>query len=227
MAYARSATPGQRGRVAILALIRFGALALVAALALGAPAAPRQPSAPLVALDASLSWLRAGGDDSVTLRSLQSQWQQVVAETEGDIGDVVVFGDSARAISRGDIGRFIPRDVASRVRSAVDRAAALGRPLIVITDGELDDAEAIADAPLGSRIARLSSDSTRAARRDVAVADLTSPASATAGDTLRVSALLTAGAAGATDGSLVFLLDGVIVGQLPVPALAALASTRL
>lgn len=227
MAYARAATPGQRGRVALLALIRFGAILLVAAMVFGAPAAPRQPSAPLVALDASQSWLRAGGDDSTTIRTLRSQWEQIVSAVDGDIGDVVLFGDSLRDIDRAAVSRFLPQDATSRIRGAVDRAAALGRPLVVITDGEIDDPEAIADAPLGSRIARLTGDSTRQARRDVAVAELTAPSSATAGDTLRVSALLTAGAAGATDGTLLFMLDGDVVGRLPVPALAALASTRV
>lgn len=227
MAYARAATPGQRGRVAILALIRFGAILLVAAMVFGAPSAPRRPSAPLVAVDASLSWLRAGGDDSATVRSLQNQWQQAVANVDGEGGDVVVFGDSLRDIDRGAVGRLIPQDASSRIRGAVDRAAALGRPLVIITDGEIDDPEAIADAPLGSRVVRISADSSRRARRDVGVADLTVPATATAGDTLRVAALLTAGTAGSTEGTLLFLMDDSLVGRLPVPALAALASTRV
>ena len=44
LAYARSLTAGQRARVLVLAAVRFAAVLLVAALFLGAPAAPPSPA---------------------------------------------------------------------------------------------------------------------------------------------------------------------------------------
>ncbi|MBL0171437.1 MAG: hypothetical protein IPP90_12015 [Gemmatimonadaceae bacterium] len=155
LAYARAATPGQRSRVLLLALLRGVAVAIVAALFLGAPAAPPRPAAPLIAIDASASWRRAGGDDSTTVRALRTQWEAVVnAHAESDA--LVLLGDSLRDVSRSEISRLLPADAATRVRPAVDRAAALGRPLVLVTDGELDDADALSDAPVGSQVRLLS-----------------------------------------------------------------------
>ncbi|MEQ1692639.1 MAG: hypothetical protein ABMA00_15220 [Gemmatimonas sp.] len=222
IAYARAATPGQRGRVVLLAMLRAVAVLLVAALFLGAPASPPRAAAPLLAIDASASWRRAGGDDSTTVRELRGQWQAIAREQR--IADAVVLvGDSLRDVSVVDITQLVPADAASRVRSAVDRAAALGRPMLLLTDGEVDDAESLADAPLGSQVRVLA----RTPRRDAALADLTVPASASAGDTLQVAALLASGAAGSTEGSMRITLDGVEAGRAAVPALAAFATTRI
>lgn len=222
LAYARSATPGQRGRVLLLALLRFVAVLIVAALFLGAPARPPRPAAPLIAFDASASWRRAGGDDSTTVRALRTQWQAVLREHSATDA-LVLVGDSLREVGSSDIAQLVPRDAASRARPAIDRAAALGRPLLLVTDGELDDPESLDDAPLGSTIRVL----TRTPRRDVALADLTVPASASAGDTLQFAALLASGAAGGTEGVMRLTLDGIDVGRVSVPALAAYATTRV
>lgn len=219
LAYARSATPGQRGRVTLLALVRFVAVMLVAALLVGAPSAPPSPAAPLVAIDASASWRRAHGDDSTAVRALRTTWQSAANGSDA----VVLLGDSLRDVSRGDLARLTPNDRASRIRGAVDRAAALGRPLLLVTDGEIDDAEALGDAPAGSSV-RIPK---QAPRRDAAIADLTVPSSATAGDTLQVAALIASGAAGSTDGTMQLTLDGSAVGTVPVPTLAAFATTRV
>jgi hypothetical protein len=222
LAYARAAAPGQRARVLVLALMRFGALMLVAAILFGAPAAPPRAAAPLVALDASSSWRRAGGDDTTTVRELRSQWQAALnAQAASDA--LVLVGDSLREVASGDLAQLVPSDAASRVRSAVDRAAALGRPLMLITDGEVDDAEALAEAPLGSSVRVLA----RAPRLDVALADLTIPSSATAGDTLQVAALLASGGAGGVEGVMRLSVDGVDAGRVAIPALAAFATTRV
>ncbi len=222
LAYSRSATAGQRGRVLLLAVVRFAAVLLVAALLLGAPAAPPSPALPLVAIDASASWRRAGGDDSATVRALRTEWQ-TAARAAGTDGMVVLVGDSLRETGASDIGRLMPDDAASRIRPAVDRAAALGRPLWLVTDGEAEDAEALADAPPGSRVQVPA----RNERRDVALADLSVPASASAGDTLQISALLASGAVGGTEGVLRLTLDGVDAGRVVVPTLAAFATTRV
>ena len=222
LAYARSATPGQRPRVLLLGLLRCVAVVLVAAMFLGAPSAPPRPADPLLAIDASASWRRAGGDDSTTVRDLRAQWQSIARQQRTN-ETLVLVGDSLRDVSRGDLARMVPTDAATRVRSAVDRAAALGRPLLLVTDGEVDDADALADAPLGSEVRVLP----RSARRDVALADLTVPVSASAGDTLQIAALLASGGAGGTEGVMRLTLDGVDVGSVPVPALAAYATTRV
>jgi len=223
MAYARGAATGQRNRVAVLAALRWLAVTIIAAMVIGAPSAPPRPAAPLVAIDVSASWRRAGGDDSSTVRALRTTWADAITEYGASSPSVVTIGDSLREITHDDVARTTPNDAASRVRAAVDRAAALGRPLVLITDGEVDDADALTDAPLGSRVRVVP----RALKRDVAIADLTVPMSASGGDTLQVAALLAAGAAGATEGSLRLDLDGVRSGLISVPALAAFATTRV
>ncbi len=223
IAYARAASPGQRGPVAMLGALRCVAVTLITAMVFGAPSAPPRPAAPLVAFDASASWRRAGGDDSSTVRALRTAWAKALIEFGGGAESVALVGDSLRDISRADLARATPDDASSRVRSAVDRAAALGRPLVLITDGEVDDAEALTDAPLGSRVRVVA----RAPKRDVAIADVTVPMSASGGDTLQVATLLAAGAAGATEGTLRLELDGVGSGRISVPALAPFATTRV
>ena len=195
LAYSRSLTAGQRVRVLVLAAVRFAAVLLVAALFLGAPAAPPSPASPLLAIDASASWRRAGGDDSATVKALRTKWQSAVREA-GPEGVLVLVGDSLRETGASDVARLMPNDASSRMRPAVDRAAALGRPLWLLSDGEGEDADALADAPPGSRLIV----PPRNERRDVALADLAVPPSASAGDTLQVSALLASGAAGGTEG---------------------------
>lgn len=221
LAYARAATPGQRGRVLLLALLRFAAVLLVAALFVGAPAAPPSPASPLVALDVSASWRRAGGDDSTLVRALRTQWRDAIPPAA--TGDILLIGDSLRDIERDAIAAQLPADMTTRVRAAVDRASALGRPLVLLTDGEIEDPDALADAPPGSRVRVFP----KAAKADAAIADLTVPTSATAGDTLQIAALVGAGAAGSPEGTLRLSLDGAAVGSVAVPALAAFATTRV
>ncbi len=221
LAYARAATPGQRGRVVVLALLRAVAVLLVAALVFGAPAAPPRVAQPMVAIDASASWLRAVGDDSTAVRALREAWLKEVDAAASDA--LVLVGDSLRELSRNDVAQLTPGDATSRIRSAVDRAAALGRPMLLITDGEVDDADALSDAPPGSRVRVLPRDN----KRDVALADLALPSAASAGDTLQVSSLLVSGGTGAAEGTLRLSLDGAEVAKLALPALAPFATTRL
>lgn len=223
LAYARSATPGQRGRVLLLALMRAAAVTLVTALLLAAPSAPPRPAMPLVALDASSSWRRAGGDDSTVVRSLHTAWQTALSSAGATTGEIVLVGDSLRDASREVLGTIVPADAASRIRGAIDRASALGRPLLLLTDGEVDDADALSDAPPGSRVVVPA----RTARADVALSDLTVPSSASAGDTLQIAALLASGGAGSAEGMLQLTLDGAPAGRVNVPTLAAYATTRL
>jgi len=218
LAYGRTARD-QRLRALLPAACRAAAIALVAALVFGAPSAPPRPLAPLVAFDVSASWRRAAGDDSASARALRSFAGQIAKGSD----QTILVGDSVRDVGASDFERVLPSDGASRIRPAVDRAAALGRPLTLITDGEVDDADAMEEAPPGS-VVRIP---TRAAKRDVALAEVSLPPSATAGDTVQLAMVLVAGAAGGTDGAVNITLDGVAVGTAPIASLSAFASTRV
>src|SRR5215217_2955402 len=129
-----AATP----RFALPAALRAVATAVVVALLLDAPAGRTHAVPPDVALDASESWLRAAPRCDRWQRALDS------ASALGH-GRWLRFGDSARA----EPGATAPVDRASRLRAIADRAAGTGRPVVVITDGELDDPEAVAALPRG------------------------------------------------------------------------------
>jgi len=210
---------GERSRALLLGLLRGAAVAIVAALLLGAPSAPARPAPPLIALDASASWRRGMGDDSAAVQALR----KAAVAAAGGSDELVFVGDSLREASADDLARAMPNDGSSRIRPAVDRAAALGRPLTLITDGEVDDAEAMAEAPAGSSVRVLP----RTAKRDAAIAELSVASSATAGDTLQVAMLVVAGAAGSVDGRVSVVLDTTVVGSAAVVSLAAYSSTRV
>ncbi len=222
LAYGRAGAMA-RSRLLLLGALRALAVTIVAALLVGAPAGRATPRAPLVAIDASASWRRARGDDSTFLRDWRQQLSDSVVAPVGRDAEFVIVGDSLRDASAEDIRTLTPNDAASRVRSAVDRAASLGRSLVLVTDGEVDDGDALAEAPPGSRIVQPA----RAARPDVAVADLVAPASVTAADTVAVSVTLAAGAVAMPEGVLRLAVDGNEAASTPVPALAPFASTRL
>ena len=210
-------------RTWVLAALRAVAVAIVAALLLGAPMGRATPRAPLLAVDVSASWRRAVGDESTFVKG----WRRSIADSvlrmaPGD-APVVLVGDSLREAAADELARLTPADPASRVRPAVDRAASLGRSLILVTDGEVDDADALAEAPPGSRLVRLAG----APKRDVAVADLAVPVSATGGDTVTASVTLTAGGMATSDGTLRLFVDGTEAATAPIPTLAPFASTRL
>ncbi len=218
IAYGR-AGGGQRVRAVALAALRTAAVALVTAMLLGAPSAPARPASPLVALDVSASWRRAMGDDSAAVAALRRD----ATAAAGGSDQLVFVGDSTRDVDASEFARVMPDDGASRIRPAVDRAAALGRPLILLTDGEVDDPEAMAEAPPGSAVRVLP----RTARRDAALAEMTVSSSATAGDTLQVTMLVVAGGAGSVEGRVSVLLDSTVSGSAPIASLAAFASTRV
>uniref|UniRef100_UPI00333E3582 hypothetical protein n=1 Tax=Gemmatimonas sp. TaxID=1962908 RepID=UPI00333E3582 len=111
----------------LLAALRAAAVTVVAALLFGAPMGRATPRAPLVAIDASASWRRAVGDESTYVQ----RWRRfvndsVVRAVPGD-APLVFVGDSLRDGVGDDVASLTPRDGASRMRPAVDRAASLGR----------------------------------------------------------------------------------------------------
>ncbi|WP_434480520.1 hypothetical protein [Gemmatimonas sp.] len=225
-AYGRSAAAPRAQTPALtwlLAALRAAAVTVVAALLFGAPMGRATPRAPLVAIDASASWRRAVGDESTYVQ----RWRRfvndsVVRAVPGD-APLVFVGDSLRDGVGDDVASLTPRDGASRIRPAVDRAASLGRSLVLVTDGEIDDADALSEAPPGSRVMRLAMEP----RRDAALIDLAVPPSATGADTITVAATVGAGGVATNEGTLRVRLDGVEVGASPVPALAPFASTRI
>ena len=229
LAYHRAGRPsigdGQgRSRLAtlLLALCRAGAVAVVAALLFGAPAGRPRPLEPLLAVDVSASLRRAAGEDSGRVR----QWRTWLRDTLAAVpagAPLVAVGDSVREVPRSALQQWVPRDQASRVRPAVDQAAAMGRPLWVLTDGALDDPEALADAPPGSRVITVPTE----ARVDAAIADLSAPLTAAAGDSVEVTVTVQAGAAPVDGGTVQLRLDGTPVATMELSPLGVMAANRL
>jgi hypothetical protein len=122
------------------------------------------------------------------------------------------MGDSVRVGRPPDA----PVDAASRVRPLVERALAAGRPLRLVTDGELDDPAALDALPSGSEI--IVPDAP--AGSDVAVLDVTVPRAVIAGDTAEVSVTVGAGAAGAGGGTLELFLGDTRVAGVTLDSLA-------
>jgi hypothetical protein len=225
LAYGRGPSPSGKPpglRRWLLVSLRAAAVALVAALLFGAAAGRATTRQPLVAIDRSASARRAAGDDSSMVRAWRSLLRDSLSRFPSD-APLVAIGDSLREATADEVGTWLPDDAASRVRPAVDRAAALGRSLVLFTDGEVDDAEALAEAPPGSRAVRWPS----TPRPDVAVAELSVPSAWTTGDSSEVRATLTAGPVATGNGTLVLFVDGRPAGNAAVAALAPYASARI
>ena len=180
----------------IAAVLRAGAVALVTALLLDAPAGFAKPVPAWAALDVSLSMNR--GDSTVWRAARDSVRRARVDST-------FLFGDSVR---RADtIGT--PHDQASVLRPIIERALGAGHPLVIITDGEIDDPDAAQVLPPGSRLIVLA----HQPRRDVAVASIEAPRAVVSGDTAELRVGIAAGALGSRPGSLALSLDGAPIAQ--------------
>src|SRR5919202_4436760 len=191
-------------RRAPLGALRAIALCTLLALALDAPAGQRRALAPLVALDASASWLR-GGDSTL--------WRAAVARARSFGADsILLFGDSVRGARRV----ALPTDANSRAQPLAERALGAGRPLVLITDGELDDAGSLPSFPAGSKVEVVA----RAPQRDVAVVSLDAPRAVVSGDTLEARVTVRNGAVAAPAGSLRVLANGRLLTALPLDSLA-------
>lgn len=122
---------------------------------------------PLVLLDGSLSMTGAGGRWAEALDSARL-W-----------GEIRLFGDPAGSTDTAPaLGR-------SALAPALRAAAASDRPVLVVTDGELDDAAELTPELLPRAGVRLFP---RARGRDLAVTRVDGPSRVTAGDTIRVEA---------------------------------------
>lgn len=127
--------------------------------------ATRTPGRPLVLLDGSLSMQAAGG-----------KWA-AARDAAGALGDVRYFGDDR---PRADT---LPVRGRSRLAPALAAAVAAARPVVVVTDGEIDDRAELAPdllAGIGVRLFR------RDTVPDAAITALSGPTRATVGDTLRL-----------------------------------------
>ena len=192
---------GVRAAAALRALGLIAATALVFNVAVGTSRAAR----PMVALDASASWLR-GGDSA---RFLAARKAALAAATDS----VMAFGDSAR---RGT-ATTPAADDATRLRAVAERAIASGRPLVVFTDGEVDDPDALGGLPSGSRLEV----SPAASTRDAAVTEVRAPRVASDGDTVEVRVTVGAAAGGAGAGRVSLTLDGQPMASAAVDSLGA------
>jgi hypothetical protein len=199
-------------RFAPSAVLRALATALVVALLLDAPAGRRTQRAPDVAVDASESWLRASPHCD--------RWRLAVdsARALGGRG-WLRFGDSVRAEPTMDP----PVDRASKLRPVVDRAAATGRPVVIITDGELDDGDALAQLPRGSRTIVMPCTPVP----DGALSTLDVPRTLVAGDTITGRVTVVAGAAGAPESDVEIRLDTARLAVAHYLALAPHAEQTL
>lgn len=194
-------------RAAIAATLRGVAVTGVVALLFDAAAGGRRPAPPMVALDASRSWLR--GRDSTSFAEAVRR-----AQDEGR-GPLLLFGDSVREAA----GRPVPADQASRARPAVERALAAGRPLTVVTDGEIEDPEALRGLARGSSVILVP----RREGVDAALAELRLPRAAVGGDTIDVEVVVMAGPHSAPRGTLALDLAGREVAQATVDSLPEFA----
>ncbi len=124
---------------------------------------------PLVLLDGSLSLGATGG-----------RWTEARDSARG-WGDVRVFGDE-RPASEGRTGRDpLPAQGRSLLGPTLTAAAASPRPVIVVTDGEIEDATDLPQELLARAAVRIFP---RDAAPDLAITAVAGPARATAGDTV-------------------------------------------
>ena len=190
--------------------LRAVALTVLLALVLNASAGAARAPDPLIALDVSRSWLRGGGGG----------WERARARVQSLAADsLLVLGDSVRQRSLPDI----PDDNASRVAPLVERALAAGRPVILITDGEIEDASALRSLPRGSRIEVLEGTDTA----DAGVIELDAPRAVVSGDTVEVAATVRAGMGGSAARALIFSTNGREVARVAVDSLPAGAERRV
>jgi hypothetical protein len=186
-----------------LVALRTLAWLLVAALVLDAPAGARRAVPPIAALDASGSWLR-GGDSA--------RWHRAIAAAHRASSDILLWGDSVRA----GAPPAAPSDGATRALPLAERALAVGRPLVLVTDGELDDPNTLATLPAGSRVEMLAA----APAVDAAMVALEAPRAVVAGDTLEARVTVRAAALLVPHATLSLTAGGDVIATAALDSLA-------
>ncbi len=198
------ARPAQAARLVFG--LRFLAGTIAAALLLDAPLAPMRPLAHWVGVDASASWSLTGGGWTAANRTVDSL-------RSAGADSVLLFGDSVRTGALPTV----PADRASRVEALVEAAMATGRPLVIVTDGRIDDPERVTRLPRGSAVIVIPGDSAP----DAAIALLDAPGGALGGDTIPVRIVAKAGAAGSGVATLELRLDDRVISSSRLPAMNA------
>lgn len=156
---------GWSGRTWLPATCRAAGWSVIALLLVNASCPSVTPGAvPLVLLDASLSMGAAGG-----------RWSEALAMGR-NAGEM-------RLVGAAD-GDTVPSGGRSRLASAIAGAGSAGRPVIVITDGEVEDADAIPPDLLSLTTVRVLE---RKPVEDVAIVRVEGTARVTPTDTLRLS----------------------------------------
>jgi hypothetical protein len=186
------------------AALRALATTLLVALWLDAPVGRARPGRLLVALDASASLTR-GGDTAAWARA------RTIADSLG--GQVVLIGDGVQS---GPVPER-PALPASRVAPLVDRALAEGRTVALVTDGEIEDPDALRRLPAGSRVFVARAPDVA----DAGIARIEAPAVAMTNDTVSVRVHLLAGGAGAAATQLAVTVDGAVEAPVAVAPMAA------
>ncbi len=186
-----------------------------AAMLLAAPLAPSRPVAPWVGVDASASWMLAGGAGPAGAAARGWARARALVDSLRAAGadSVILFGDSVRADSLPSV----PGDRASRVGPLVEAATAVGRPLVIVTDGRLDDPERVARLPRGSAVLVVGD----SADADLSIAVLDAPSGALGGDTIPLLVVAKAGAGGSAAATVELRLDDRVIATEPLPALEA------
>lgn len=188
--------------------LRACAATLVVALLLDAPIAPTKRLPPRVALDLSASWAAAA--DPAPWTAARRAADSALA-AGGD--SLVAFGSALRS---GTLIPLIPEDSGSRIGPLVEQARATGRPVVIITDGKLDDAERLAELPVGSSVINPQSGNAP----DLGVAPLVAPAAALIGDTVDLRVLIkSSGAVETTPRTLTVSLGGRTLATQSVRAM--------
>ncbi|HEY7877532.1 MAG TPA: hypothetical protein VIC55_04875 [Gemmatimonadaceae bacterium] len=194
-----------------LVVLRAVAMAMAVALLFDAPAGMRHALPPLIALDASQSWTR---DGDTTL------WHTALNRARALARDsLLVFGDSVRRAPRTPV----PADLSTRARALAELALGAGRPLLLISDGELDDPSAIPGFPSGSRITIVPHPPVR----DVAIVALDAPRAAVSGDTVELRVTVRADSLSTPPGTLRIVLSGRELASTPIDSLPPRAERTL
>ena len=200
----RAPASGESQRARGLAALRTLAWIIVLALLFDAPAGPRRAVPPIAALDASASWLR-GGDTTL--------WRRAISTARRASSELLLWGDSVRS----GAPPALPRDDATRALPLAERALAVGRPLVLVTDGELDDPATLTSLPAGSRVEVLA----HPPAIDAAVIALDAPRAVVAGDTLEARVTVRAGERAVRGVTLSLVAGSDVIATMPIDSLAA------
>jgi len=160
--YLRLERAGPRSWIPLVCRAVAGAALGLLLLNLSCPVAGA-PQRPLVLLDASLSLGAAGG-----------RWREARDSAQA-WGEVRTFGDERR---RSDT---LPSRGRSLLRPALLAASAADRPVVVVTDGEIEDAGEVPPELLARAAVRVFP---RAPLPDVAITRVAGPSRVTAGDSI-------------------------------------------